>query len=65
MLAQIGEFSFVLAAIGREVQIITDQGYQLALSVIATTLLFSAVWITVVTWMTAAPVQPSAAGDGP
>jgi len=65
LLSQIGEFSFVLAAIGREVQIITDQGYQLALSVIATTLLFSAVWITVVTWMTAAPVQPSAAGDGP
>jgi CPA2 family monovalent cation:H+ antiporter-2 len=48
LLSQIGEFSFVLAAIGLEVHMISEQGYQLALSVIATTLLFSAVWITVV-----------------
>jgi len=49
LLSQIGEFSFVLAAIGQETGIITEHGYQLALSVIAATLLLSAVWITVVT----------------
>ena len=48
LLSQIGEFSFVLAAIGLEVGMISAMGYQLALSVIATTLLLSAVWISAV-----------------
>ncbi len=45
LLSQIGEFSFVLAAIGLHVGLVNTFGYQLALSVIATTLLLSAVWI--------------------
>lgn len=45
LLSQIGEFSFVLAAIGLQVGLVNDFGYQLALSVIAMTLLLSAVWI--------------------
>lgn len=61
LLSQIGEFSFVLAALGLEVGIISDVGYQLALSVIATTLLMSAVWITLVELVTrrvAPPILP-------
>jgi CPA2 family monovalent cation:H+ antiporter-2 len=45
MLAQIGEFSFVLAAVGRETAIITDFVYQLTIAVIALSLLISPVWI--------------------
>ena len=39
MLAQIGEFSFVLAAVGREVGIIGGYGYQLTVGLIALLLL--------------------------
>jgi CPA2 family monovalent cation:H+ antiporter-2 len=45
MLAQIGEFSFVLAAVGKQAQIITEFAYQETLAVIAITLLLSPVWI--------------------
>jgi CPA2 family monovalent cation:H+ antiporter-2 len=48
LLSQIGEFSFVLAAVGRQAGLIDAFGYQLALAVIATTLLLSAAWITLV-----------------
>ncbi|MFT4622390.1 MAG: CPA2 family monovalent cation:H+ antiporter-2 [Myxococcota bacterium] len=46
LLSQIGEFSFVLAAIGAEVGLVSVYGHQLAMAVIAVTLLLSAAWIT-------------------
>jgi CPA2 family monovalent cation:H+ antiporter-2 len=45
LLAQIGEFSFVLAAVGMQTAIINEYGYQLALSVICLSLVFSPGWI--------------------
>ncbi|MBB1487869.1 cation:proton antiporter domain-containing protein [Oceanospirillum sediminis] len=45
LLSQIGEFSFVLAAVGFQAEMISDFGYQLALSVISLTLLVSPLWI--------------------
>ena len=48
LLAQIGEFSFVLAAVGHVTGVITDDGYQLALSVIAVTLIAGPAWLTLV-----------------
>lgn len=52
LLAQIGEFSFVLAAVGAESSIITDQGYQMALSVIAMTLVMGSLWVSAVSRLT-------------
>lgn len=48
LLAQIGEFSFVLAAVGINRHTITDYGYQLVISIIAVTLLLSPAWILAV-----------------
>lgn len=45
LLAQIGEFSFVLAAVGIQSGIITEFGYQLVIVVISLSLLLSPVWI--------------------
>lgn len=45
LLSQIGEFSFVLAAIGLQSDIITQVGYQIVVEVIAITLLLSPAWI--------------------
>ncbi len=45
LLSQIGEFSFVLAAVGLQAAIINDYGYQLALCVISLSLLVSPLWI--------------------
>lgn len=45
LLSQIGEFSFVLAAVGHQASIINEYGYQLALCVISLSLLTSPVWI--------------------
>ena len=45
VLAQIGEFSFVLAAVGLQAEIITRDGYQLALAIISTSLLLGPLWI--------------------
>ena len=47
LLSQIGEFSFVLAAVGSQMEIINDFGYQLALCVISLSLLISPIWIGV------------------
>jgi len=47
LLAQIGELSFILAAIAFADNIISDFGYQLAILVIAITLLISPLWIGV------------------
>lgn len=48
LLAQIGEFSFVLAAIGLENGIILEYGYQLTISVISITLILSPFWIILI-----------------
>ncbi|AWB57531.1 cation:proton antiporter [Colwellia sp. Arc7-D] len=45
LLSQIGEFSFVLAAVGHQASIINEYGYQLALCVISLSLLTSPIWI--------------------
>jgi len=45
LLAQIGEFSFVLAAVGYKTEIISEYGYQMAMAVIALSLLLSPPWI--------------------
>ena len=47
ILSQIGEFSFVLAAVGLQSGIINDNGYQLAICVIALSLLVSPMWINI------------------
>ncbi|HSG90341.1 MAG TPA: cation:proton antiporter [Pseudomonadales bacterium] len=65
LLSQIGEFSFVLAAVGLSSLIISDEGYQLTISVIALTLLASPLWITLVRRRSGyrGPAQAGAAGD--
>lgn len=45
VLAQIGEFSFVLAAVGERTNLITEFAYQITVAVIALSLLFSPAWI--------------------
>jgi CPA2 family monovalent cation:H+ antiporter-2 len=45
LLSQIGEFSFVLAAVGIQSGIITAYGYQMTIAVISVTLLISPPWI--------------------
>ena len=45
LLAQIGEFSFVLAAVGMQAKLITNFGYQLVIEVISISLLLSPLWI--------------------
>ena len=48
IMAQIGEFSFILAGIGLSVGIFSDSVHQLAVSVIALSLLMSPLWMTVI-----------------
>jgi len=48
MMAQIGEFSFVLAAIGAANGAIDADGYRLAVAVIAISLLVSPIWMSIV-----------------
>ncbi|PIP81148.1 MAG: sodium:proton exchanger [Gammaproteobacteria bacterium CG22_combo_CG10-13_8_21_14_all_40_8] len=45
LLSQIGEFSFVLAAMGLHSQIVTQHAYQMTISVISLSLLASPAWI--------------------
>lgn len=45
LLSQIGEFSFVLAAVGFEAALISDYGYHLTIAIIAITLIVSPSWI--------------------
>ena len=47
LLAHVGEFSFVLAAIGWQTGILADRGYQLIVSVIALSLLIAPAWASV------------------
>lgn len=48
LLSQIGEFSFVLAAVGLHENIVTQSAYQLTVAVIAISLLASPAWIALV-----------------
>jgi CPA2 family monovalent cation:H+ antiporter-2 len=48
LLSQIGEFSFVLAAVGLQAGIITQYGYQVVIEVIAFSLLLSPFWIMLI-----------------
>jgi monovalent cation:H+ antiporter-2, CPA2 family len=48
LLSQIGEFSFVLAAVGLQASIITQYSYQVVIAVIAVSLLLSPFWIMLV-----------------
>jgi CPA2 family monovalent cation:H+ antiporter-2 len=48
LLAQIGEFSFVLAAVGLTTGVISDFAHQLAIAVIALTMMVSPGWIAAV-----------------
>lgn len=48
IMAQMGEFSFILAAVGVSSYILNTQGYQLAISVIALSLLVSPIWVTAI-----------------
>ena len=47
ILAQIGEFSFVLAAVGHKNDLINEYGYQVSVAVIALSLLISPTLISV------------------
>jgi len=51
MLSQVGEFSFVLAAVGFQVGIIGSFGYQMTMAVLATSLLASPMWIGATKWL--------------
>lgn len=48
LLSQIGEFSFLIAAVGYQTHIINGTGYQMTISVISLTLLFSPLWIATI-----------------
>ena len=45
LLAQVGEFSFVLAAVGYQANVINESGHQLAIAVIALCLIVSPAWM--------------------
>lgn len=51
LLSQIGEFSFVLAAVGIQAGIISNYGYQITIAIISVTLLISPPWIMIVKYM--------------
>ena len=45
LLSQVGEFSFVLAAVGKQSELIGDRAYQSVIGLIAGTLVLTPVWI--------------------
>ena len=47
-MAQIGEFSFILASVGIANRVLDDDAYRLALSVIAVTLMISPLWMVTI-----------------
>jgi CPA2 family monovalent cation:H+ antiporter-2 len=51
LLSQIGEFSFLLAAVGIQAKIISDYGYQMTVVVISMSLLLSPAWIMLVKYV--------------
>jgi len=52
LLSQIGEFSFVIAAVGYQIGIINKFAYQMTISVISLSLLLSPLWIIVIKRLT-------------
>lgn len=52
LLSQIGEFSFVLGAIGLQTGIIAEFAYQVIINVISITLLLTPIWIMAITRLT-------------
>ena len=52
MLSQIGEFSFVLAAIGLATQLISIEGYRLVVGTIALSLVLSPPWLALLRRLT-------------
>ena len=48
LLSQIGEFSFVIAALGYQMKLINLTSYKMTISVISLTLLFSPLWISLI-----------------
>jgi len=48
LLSQIGEFSFVLAAVGFQAGVVSDFGYQMTIATVAISLLVSPAWIALV-----------------
>jgi len=53
LLAQIGEFAFVLAAVGLHAEVIVETAYQLIIAVISLTLLLSPAWVAITKHMLA------------
>jgi len=51
LLAQIGEFAFVLAAVGLHTGVIIEVAYQLIIAVISLTLLFSPAWVALTRYL--------------
>ncbi len=51
-LAQIGEFSFVLASLGLSQNILTSYGYQMTIIVIAITIFISPFWVSITQFLT-------------
>lgn len=47
VMGQVGEFSFILAALGLSVHVITNDGYRLMIAVIALSLLISPLWLII------------------
>jgi CPA2 family monovalent cation:H+ antiporter-2 len=50
LLSQVGEFSFILAAVGLANGMIQNYSYQISISVISLSLLFSPLWIGLIKW---------------
>lgn len=60
MVSQIGEFSFVLAAVGIASGIIADFAYQMTISVIVVTLVLSPAWVFIIKKLSRVEIEPSA-----
>lgn len=56
MLAQIGEFSFLLATIGMDLSIIDEEGKKLVITLTALSLAFSPIWMTTVRRLKEIPI---------
>jgi CPA2 family monovalent cation:H+ antiporter-2 len=46
MLAQIGEFSFILISVGLQATLVSQYGYQMTIAVISLSLVLSPIWIS-------------------
>lgn len=57
MLSQIGEFSFVLAATGKKINIVSEYAYQMTIALITLSLLVSPIWIYLIKKLTAEKIM--------